>query len=230
MKKQALIVGAGGDIARAISARLAAEYEITSISRSAGEDERWYQSDYSEDSLRDIADTIDDQFDLVLICNGFLHDDDFSPEKSLRDLNADQLAATFQRNTIVPALVIKYFSKKHLKKRQRTVLAALSAKVGSIDDNRAGGWYGYRASKAALNMIIKNASIELGRTNRDLIVAALHPGTTASNLSEPFVSADRGPKAVSPEETADRLLKVLDQLEPSDTGGFFDWQGERLPW
>lgn len=228
--KNALIVGAGGDIARALSERLANDYDITSISRSEGEGERWYVSDYSEESISDIAQSIDDQFDLVIICNGFLHDEDHRPEKSMRDLNEEQLAMTFKRNVIVPALVLKHFSKKHLKKRQRTIVAALSAKVGSIDDNRAGGWYGYRASKAALNMVMKNVSIELGRTNRDLIVVALHPGTTESNLSDPFVSDDRGPKAVSPEETAQRLLKVIDGLSTEDTGGFFDWQGERLPW
>lgn len=227
--KHALIVGAGGDIAGAISARLADDYEITSLSRRAAEANNWYETDYSEESLERIAGEIEYRFNLVLLFNGFLHDDDYQPEKSLRDLDPEQLATSFQRNVIVPALVLKHFH-RHLQKRERTVLAALSARVGSIEDNRAGGWYGYRASKAALNMVIRNAAIELGRANSELIVVALHPGTTKSNLSEPFVSGNRGPKAVEPDETAERLINVMDGLTREDHGGFFDWQGERVPW
>ena len=227
--KRALIVGAGGDIARALAGALDDDYEITSISRQPGEGERWHQTDYSEESVESLARKIERGFDLMFICNGFLHDDEHRPEKSLRDISRDQLLTSFDRNVVVPALILKHFG-KHLMRRQRTVLAILSGRVGSIDDNRAGGWYGYRASKAALNMITKNASIELGRTNRELIVIALHPGTTHTHLSAPFVAEGRGPEAVTPEETATRLLDVLRGLDSRDTGGFFDWRGNRLPW
>ncbi|MDZ7684432.1 MAG: SDR family NAD(P)-dependent oxidoreductase [Gammaproteobacteria bacterium] len=227
--KTGLIIGAGSDIGRALAAELAVDHDITQISSRPGELAGWHQCDYSEAAIKRLAAEIDTAFDLMIVCNGFLHDDDYAPEKSLRDLSSAQLHASFERNTVVPALFLKHFG-KHLKRRQRTVCVVLSAKVGSIGDNRTGGWYGYRASKAALNMIIRNAAIELGRTNRELVVAALHPGTTKSDLSSPFVSGDRGPQAVEPDVTAARLVAVIDGLGPEDSGGFFDWQGQRLPW
>ncbi|MGA0584850.1 MAG: SDR family NAD(P)-dependent oxidoreductase, partial [Castellaniella sp.] len=129
-------------------------------------------------------------------------------------------------NTIGPALTMAHFAPQ-LARGERSVLAVLSAKVGSIGDNRLGGWYSYRASKAALNMVVKTAAIELARTHPRSIVAALHPGTVKSALSAPF----RGAKARRPARDAARdLLAVIDGLQPEDSGGFWAYDGQRLPW
>jgi NAD(P)-dependent dehydrogenase (short-subunit alcohol dehydrogenase family) len=127
-------------------------------------------------------------------------------------------------NTVVPALVAKYFLPK-LSKTNRSVFAALSARVGSISDNRLGGWYAYRASKAALNMIIKTAAIEMQRVNKHAIVVGLHPGTVDSALSKPFQARVPEDRLFTPAYAADRLITVLGQLQPADTGQCWDWQG-----
>ena len=135
----------------------------------------------------------------------------------------------FQINTIGPALVAKYFLPK-LNRNSRSVFAVLSARVGSIADNRLGGWYAYRASKAALNMIIKNASIEIARKNKQAIVVCLHPGTVDSLLSKPFQSNVPDGKLFSPEFSAGKLLSVVDNLSPDQSGGIVGWDGEPIPY
>lgn len=164
-------------------------------------------------------------FHLIINAAGVLHGADFMPEKRLADLDQAQLLATFQINTFGPALVLRHFS--GLLDRQRGVLAMLSAKVGSIGDNRLGGWYSYRASKAALNMLIKTASIEIRRSQPNAVLLALHPGTVNSRLSQPFRGAEIGrPPAVAAQE----LLRVIDGLTPEASGGFYAYNGEGLPW
>jgi len=154
-----------------------------------------------------------------------LHDESFMPEKRLADLNPAQLLATFQVNTFGPALLLRYFC--GLLDRQRGVLAMLSAKVGSIGDNRLGGWYSYRASKAALNMLIKTAAIEVRRSQPNAVLLALHPGTVNSALSQPFRGAEIGrPAAVA----AHDLLRVIDSLGPEASGSFHAYDGQPLPW
>lgn len=165
-------------------------------------------------------------FHLVLVATGMLHGNSGGPEKRLGQLNHAHLLASFTINTFGPALVLAHFSSV-LAKQERSLLAVLSAKVGSIEDNRLGGWYSYRASKAALNMLLKTASIEMARTHPQAVLAALHPGTVESPLSAPF---GNGHHKRSATESAAELLQVLDQLSPQDTGGFWAYDGQRLPW
>ncbi|MBB60049.1 MAG: short-chain dehydrogenase [Pseudomonas sp.] len=164
-------------------------------------------------------------FQLIVNAAGVLHDESFMPEKRLADLNPAQLLATFQVNTFGPALLLRYFC--GLLDRQRGVLAMLSAKVGSIGDNRLGGWYSYRASKAALNMLIKTAAIEVRRSQPNAVLLALHPGTVNSALSQPFRGAEIGrPAAVA----AHDLLRGIDSLGPEASGSFHAYDGQPLPW
>jgi NAD(P)-dependent dehydrogenase (short-subunit alcohol dehydrogenase family) len=164
---------------------------------------------------------------LLVIATGILHDETMKPERSLRDLSPEQLARAFAINTIGPALVLKHFTPL-LAREGRSVIAALSAKVGSIGDNELGGWYGYRASKAALNQIIRTTSIELKRSRRDAICVALHPGTVDTPLSAPFSKA--GLNTRPPDVAAHDLLTVIAQLSPQDTGCFLDYKARTLSW
>jgi NAD(P)-dependent dehydrogenase (short-subunit alcohol dehydrogenase family) len=162
---------------------------------------------------------------LIINAAGVLHTDDFMPEKKLADLNDAQLEATFRVNTFGPALVLRHFVP--LLDKQRSVLAMISAKVGSIEDNRLGGWYSYRASKAALNMLIKTAAIEVKRSQPNAVLLSLHPGTVSTGLSKPFRGEQLGR---STSDAALDMLRVINQLTPADTGTFVAYNGERLPW
>ena len=165
---------------------------------------------------------------LVVVATGILHRDGVSPEKTFKALEPAAMAAVFAVNTIGPALVAKHFVPL-LARQGRCVFAALSARVGSIQDNRLGGWYAYRASKAALNQILRTLSIEVARSRPAAIVVGLHPGTVASNLSQPFRPDPNAEGVFQPEESAAHLLRVLDSLEAQDTGGVFAWDGTRIP-
>ena len=166
---------------------------------------------------------------LVVVATGILHGDGFGPEKRWADLDAQALALMFQVNTIGPALVAKH-TLSQLARCRKTVFAALSARVGSIEDNQLGGWHGYRASKAALNMTIRSCAIELGHKNPDAACVALHPGTVATNLSEPFRRSVPAGSLFSPKTSARHLLNVIDRLTVADTGGLFAWDGKRIPY
>lgn len=223
------ILGAAGAIGSAFTKRLSEKYPNASIfafSRKGAA----YSIDYSsEDSLSGAAElaTKDRPLDLVIVANGILHDEDLMPEKSLRDLSADNFQRIFEANTITPALIAKHFLPK-LNKEHTSMFAALSARVGSISDNQLGGWYAYRASKAALNMIIKNAAIEVGRRNKPTIVVGLHPGTVDSDLSKPFQSNLADEKIFTPDYSAQKLLDVLENLSPEQTGKCFAWDGREI--
>lgn len=164
-------------------------------------------------------------FQLVLVATGLLHAPGLMPEKKLSDLRLAALQQVFAVNTFGPALLLHHFAP--LLDRQTGRMALLSAKVGSIGDNRLGGWYAYRASKAALNMLVKTAAIELRRTHPGAVLVALHPGTVSSRLSAPFRGGEIGRPA---EVAAGELLGVVDRLAPEDSGGFFSYSGEVLPW
>lgn len=165
--------------------------------------------------------------DAVIVTTGMLHDENIMPEKSLRDLSAEKFQHLFQANTITPALIAKHFLPK-LNRENHSVFAALSARVGSISDNHLGGWYAYRASKAALNMIIKNAAIEIGRRNKQSIVVGLHPGTVDSNLSKPFQTHVAEGKLFTADYSAKKLITVLNNLTQEESGKCFAWDGMEI--
>lgn len=172
----------------------------------------------------------DDRLGLVLVLTGILHDGDtISPERRMSELSPPAMNRVFAINAIGPALVAKHFLPT-LKRRGKTVFAALSARVGSIGDNRLGGWASYRASKAALNQYIRTLSIEHARRYPDSIVAALHPGTVDTPLSRPFTSRTPPDRLFEAERSAAYLLEVVDSLDASDTGGFFAWDGKPIEY
>lgn len=164
---------------------------------------------------------------LAIDATGFLHSADQKPEKTWRDLDAHGLMHAFSINTIGPALLMKHLLPK-LPRSGKTVFATLSARVGSIGDNHLGGWYAYRASKAALNQLVRTASIELARRAPEALCVALHPGTVSTALSAPFVKS--GLDVHEPRDAARHMLTVLNRLTVDDTGGFFDWRGEPVSW
>lgn len=166
--------------------------------------------------------------DLVIVASGFLHDAYTVPEKSLRELSARNMRRLFEANAIAPALVAKHFLPR-LDRQGPSVFAALSARVGSISDNRIGGWHSYRASKSALNMIVRNAAIETARHNKQAVVVALHPGTVDSDLSRPYQSGVPEGGLFEPEHAARRLIDVLERLTPDQSGKCFAWDGCEIP-
>ena len=161
----------------------------------------------------------------MIVATGLLHEAQRGPEKALRDLDPAWLARQYAVNAIGPALVAKHFL-PIMPRAGRTVFAVLSARVGSISDNKLGGWYGYRASKAALNQLVRTAAVEERRRNDRAIVVALHPGTVDTALSKPFRSAGRD--LFDPGRAAVQLLDVLDGLRPPDSGRFFGWDGTEI--
>ena len=169
------------------------------------------------------------QLHLVIYCVGVLHDRYLSPEKSLRQIEPEKLLYSFQVNSIGAVLLAKHLMPL-FNKKERSIFASISAKVGSIGDNRLGGWYGYRASKAALNMFLKTTAIEYSRRCPKTIVVALHPGTTDTRLSQPFQKNVLPGKLFPVEHTVDLLSQVISGLEIKDSGEFFSWDGTQLPW
>lgn len=222
------ILGASGAIGNAFKVHLYKKYPDASLfafSRK-GDNNINYSSEASIAEAAEHA-TKTKPLDLVIVANGILHDGPLMPEKSLRDLSAENFQRLFEVNTIAPALITKYFVPK-LNKEQPSIFAALSARVGSISDNELGGWYAYRASKAALNMIIKNTSIEIARKNKQAIIVGLHPGTVESNLSKPFQGNVAEGKLFTPEYSAGKLLEVLERLTPEQTGKCIGWDGKEI--
>jgi NAD(P)-dependent dehydrogenase (short-subunit alcohol dehydrogenase family) len=172
-----------------------------------------------------------DRLHLVVNCAGMLHDASagVAPEKRLADVRPDALAASFAVNALGPLLVAKHFEPL-IARRERVVFASLSARVGSIGDNRLGGWYAYRGAKAAQNMFTKTLAIEWARSRRNVVCVALHPGTTDTGLSRPYQSGVAPEKLFAPERTVRQLLDVVDRLTPADSGRFIAWDGSSIPW
>ncbi len=164
---------------------------------------------------------------LIVVATGVLHGELVQPEKSWRELDPARMAEVFAVNAIGPALLMKHFLPL-LPRDGKAVFATLSARVGSIADNRLGGWYSYRASKAALNQLVRTAAVELRRRRPEAICVALHPGTVDTCLSAPFGKA--GLEVQTPDVAAERLLAVIDSLDAGDSGGFLDHRGEQVPW
>ncbi len=166
---------------------------------------------------------------LVLVSTGVLTlEDGNGPERTYKAIKGEVMEQVLWRNTIGPALIAKHMLPL-LPREGRAVFAALSARVGSISDNRIGGWHSYRASKAALNMLVRNWSIEMARTHKEAVVVSLHPGTVDTALSEPFQSNLPDGQLTSPDDAAQNLLSVIDGLGPEDSGYQYDWKGERVP-
>lgn len=170
-----------------------------------------------------------DALHLVINCVGLLHEGSLQPEKSLRQINPEHLLRYFHVNSIGAVLLAKHLIPL-FRSADRSIFATISAKLGSIGDNQLGGWYGYRASKAALNMLMRTVAIEYGRTSPHTIVATLHPGTTDTRLSKPFQRGVAPEKLFSVDRTVSQLLTVITSLKPEDSGYFFSWDGSRLPW
>ncbi|MDI1325721.1 MAG: SDR family NAD(P)-dependent oxidoreductase [Brevundimonas sp.] len=164
---------------------------------------------------------------LVFVATGVLHHG-FEPERGYRALGAEHMLRDYRINTVGPALTAKHFLPLTPRDR-RAVFTALSARVGSIGDNRLGGWHSYRASKAALNMVLRNLALELGRTHPQAVVAGLHPGTVDTALSQPFQREVRPERLFTADHSAERLLAVINGLTPADSGGVFAWDGARIP-
>ena len=220
--KDALVIGASGGIGSALVAELEnRDVRVTGLSRSAdGLDVT------DEASVEAHLGALDGEFDLVFVATGALELEGRGPEKSLKELTAQAMEAQFRVNCVGPSLVLKH-SVRLLPRDRECRFAALSARVGSIGDNGLGGWYSYRTAKAAVNQMIHGGAIELSRTHRQSICVALHPGTVETPLTEKFAG---GHKTVTPEEAARNLLDVLAALTPENTGQFFDWAGEPVPW
>ncbi len=216
-----LVVGASGGIGAALATALAAQGEVVGLSR------REHGLEVTEEaSVAQVLGALEPGFDLVIVATGALVLDGVGPEKSLRAVTAEGLARQFAVNAVGPALVMKHALR--LMPRDRVSrLAVLSARVGSIGDNGLGGWYGYRAAKAALNQLVRTAAIEARRTHPQSVFVALHPGTVETGLA-PELRA--GHPAVSAEVAAGNLLRVLEGLGPEASGGFYDWKGEVVPW
>ncbi|MFK3890259.1 SDR family NAD(P)-dependent oxidoreductase [Sphingomonas sp. NPDC079357] len=215
---RAVVVGAAGGIGAALAAALAEEEnDVVGLTRA--------DLDLTDEPTIAAAAARIGKADLVVVATGLLHDADHGPEKALRDLDPAWLAKQYAINAIGPALVAKHFL-PILPRSGRSVFAALSARVGSISDNRLGGWYGYRASKAALNQLIRTLAIEDKRRNDRGIVVGLHPGTVDTRLSKPFQQSGRD--LFQPDRAAVQLLDVLDALKPTDSGKLFAWDGAEI--
>lgn len=224
--KSAVVVGASGGIGAALVAALAEEgVAVRGFARSFEGADRIDLLD--EDSIAAAAASLSAPPDLVFVATGLLHDGDRGPEKSMAALDPAWLARQYAVNAIGPALVAKYFLPR-MPKTGRCVFAALSARVGSISDNRLGGWYGYRAAKAALNQLIRTIAVEERRRNDRSIVVGLHPGTVATALSKPFQAGVRADQLFMPDRAAVQLLDVIDGLKAPDSGKLFGWDGAEI--
>jgi NAD(P)-dependent dehydrogenase (short-subunit alcohol dehydrogenase family) len=219
-----LIIGASGGIGQACAiaaGNLCGMMNVTMLSRAA---DGFDITD--EASVIEHLSELDGHYDGVLIATGGLEINGQGPEKSLREMTSEAFQAQFTLNAIGPALVLKHLG-QHLPKDRPCIIATLSARVGSIGDNGLGGWISYRASKAALNQIIRTASIEIKRTHPQSICVAIHPGTVRTPLTEKYVGNN---PAVPPATAGQNILNVLSNLTPSDTGQFFDWRGDPVAW
>lgn len=239
MTQHWLILGASGGIGKALVNNILAQGDrVSAISRQPSflSDQHhlalnWYQLASAEQpEAQEILPRIfSDKVDAVVLCQGWLHGAGMQPEKSIRQLSRAAMQQSLEVNLIQPALYLQQLLPL-LQKQQNVKIAVLSAKVGSITDNQLGGWYSYRMAKAALNMLVKCSSIELARYNKDATLISLHPGTTDSELSAPFQKNLPAGQLRSAAATAERLIQVITELKPEQTGALLNWDGTPLPY
>ena len=221
MTRRALVIGASGGIGTALCTALATNgCEVTRLSRAA---DGFDITDPA--SVEGAMNGVRGPFDTVLIASGILAPEGARPEKSLAEIDAENMARVMAVNAIGPALVLQNLPRL-LTQDARCVVGVLTARVGSIGDNHLGGWYSYRAAKAAANQIVRTAAIEIARKRKKAIVVSLHPGTVETS----FTKAYPGHPKAAPSDAAANLIAVLDQLTPAQNGGFFDWAGKPVTW
>ncbi len=245
-KQHALVIGASSGIALALIEQLLSEEkgtQVIAVSRSSCPDNlarnqrlHWLVSEYNETAIDNVCQQLLEQgkineqyIDRVFICNGLLHDDTFTPEKRVEELNLEVMQQVFHTNTIIPALWLKALRPVLLGK-STCHMVFLSARVGSINDNNMGGWYSYRASKAALNMLLKTAAIEYARRTKNVKLIAFHPGTTDTPLSKPFQKNVPDGKLFSPEFVARQLLLIIAQTPVDGALSYLDWDNQTIDW
>ena len=224
---KAIVIGASGGIGGALADALDGRGDVvTRLSRRSDPPLDFYD----EAGIAAAADRLAaaGPYDLVIVATGLLHGNGVAPEKSLRAIDGTAFDRYFRVNATGPALVMRHFLPL-LARDRRAVFATLSARVGSIGDNRIGGWVGYRASKAALNQIVRTLAIELARTQPQAILVGLHPGTVDTGLSAPFQRGLAAGQLITPADSAAHLIAVLGGLVADDSGGCFDWAGQRIP-
>lgn len=237
-----LIIGANSEIAKALASAICSEGQLIVISR----DISFYQRqpfksavcitmpDYSEGAIAEAASQVRDEMKRsvirrVFVCHGVLHNDACFPERKLEDLSADSFTQIMTSNAITPLLWLKYLVPL-VRSKHRCIFTFFSARVGSIGDNHLGGWYSYRASKAALNMLLKSAAIELARRAKNVKLISFHPGTTDSPLSKPFAKNVPPAKLFTPYFVADKLLEIVNNSSMDGKLSYVDWQGKNIPW
>ncbi len=227
MQHSAVIVGSSGGIGGAIADMLDADtnYTVYRLGRSEALPIDITDEDSIAKAVAELA-RMGVTPDLVIVATGLLHRGGKGPEKSLRELDAEWMLENYRINAVGPALIAKHFLPL-MPRDRRAVFAALSARVSSISDNRLGGWHSYRASKAALNMIIRNLSIEWQRKNAEAIIVCLHPGTVETGLSAPF-KGNTATERFTPAKAAEQLLNVLESLTPNQSGQLFAYDGSLI--
>lgn len=230
-----VIFGAGGGLGQALVSYYRQRSEqVLAVSRQPAPSDRngqWLQVEgYTAEFLAPLHELLQHQVVAGVISTlGSLHDDDFMPEKRLDELQTEHMLRSYYINAVLPLMLLQWM-KPYLPTKQPCFWIQLSAKVGSISDNQLGGWYSYRASKAALNMLLKTAAIELARSHKQVTIAAIHPGTTDSPLSKPFQGRLSADKLYTPALSAERIAAVIDRLEPTVSGALWHWDGTRLPY
>ena len=242
-KNCALVIGAGGGIGSALVSAFLSDVKVGHVFAASGSDiitvntpsssnVTWLPYKYDESSISGVVDHLCElqaRITRICICNGILHGENLRPEKRLEDLNTESLQTVLYANSILPMLWIKAL-RSLCKGDRKCCIAVLSARVGSISDNQLGGWYSYRSSKAALNMLLKTAAVEYSRRNRNVKLIAFHPGTTDTALSKPFQSAVRAKRLFTPDFVASKLLEIMDSADVDGELSFLDWQGETVGW
>jgi NAD(P)-dependent dehydrogenase (short-subunit alcohol dehydrogenase family) len=233
------IIGAGGGIGSEFVRQFSEDKYIEKIYAFTGSDQKFTNDKViinkidieNEDSIKQASEIAgkDTPLDLVIVAVGMLHQDKLMPEKTIKNLSKENFQQIYNINTIAPAIIAKHFLPK-LNKDSKSIFTALSARVGSISDNKLGGWYAYRASKSALNMILKNLSIEINRSNKNAVIIGLHPGTVDSKLSKPFQAAVKEDKLFTAEYSVGKLITVIKNSTHEDSGKIFDYEGAEIEY